>query len=140
MTDKEVAAEEREVVDVSGGCQVLLRDPDVVDAVDVLHRSKETQFAFDAVLDRDASQADVYNAAAGHIVHQVACLKVAEVFHVDDRGCCCWQVFAGANCTVFAYGATGSGKTYTMAGTATVVGLSVKFKTVRAQARRSNLV
>ncbi|XP_075212973.1 kinesin-like protein KIF11 [Lycorma delicatula] len=52
-------------------------------------------FTFDKVLDADVSQADVFRTAMSPLIE---------------------DVLAGYNCTVFAYGQSGSGKTYTMVG------------------------
>ncbi|KAJ1546405.1 kinesin-like protein Klp5 [Cladochytrium tenue] len=59
-------------------------------------RHKETRYAFDRVLDEGASQQDVFEGTTRSLV--------------DD-------VLAGYNATVFAYGATGCGKTHTITGT-----------------------
>ncbi|XP_022356112.1 kinesin-like protein KIF19 [Enhydra lutris kenyoni] len=59
------------------------------------HRSQEKTFIFDAVLDQHASQEDVYRATTQHLVEGVV---------------------SGYNVTVFAYGPSGAGKTYTMLG------------------------
>ncbi|XP_032728213.1 kinesin-like protein KIF19 [Lontra canadensis] len=59
------------------------------------HRSREKTFIFDAVLDQHASQEDVYRATTQHLVEGVV---------------------SGYNVTVFAYGPSGAGKTYTMLG------------------------
>ncbi|XP_047569084.1 kinesin-like protein KIF19 [Lutra lutra] len=59
------------------------------------HRSREKTFIFDAVLDQHASQEDVYHATTQHLVEGVV---------------------SGYNVTVFAYGPSGAGKTYTMLG------------------------
>ncbi|XP_045850135.1 kinesin-like protein KIF19 [Meles meles] len=59
------------------------------------HRSREKTFTFDAVLDQHASQEDVYRATTQHLVEGVV---------------------SGYNVTVFAYGPSGAGKTYTMLG------------------------
>ena len=61
----------------------------------VSQRGKEKQFAFDYVFDR-------------HISHEAVFDKSVK-FAIDG-------VLDGFNATVFAYGATGSGKTFTMLG------------------------
>jgi len=55
----------------------------------------ENRYSFDAIFDRNTSQADVYSAVAGR--------------HID-------AFFRGENSTIFTYGQTGSGKTFTMFG------------------------
>ncbi|KAM6155814.1 kinesin-like protein KIF19 [Rhynchocyon petersi] len=59
------------------------------------HRSREKTFIFDTVFDQHASQEDVYRATTQHLVE---------------------GVISGYNATVFAYGPSGAGKTYTMLG------------------------
>ncbi|XP_067850188.1 kinesin-like protein KIF18A isoform X2 [Heptranchias perlo] len=56
--------------------------------------NKDLKFVFDRVFDDDSSQSDIF----------VETKSILE------------SVFNGYNCTVFAYGATGSGKTHTMLG------------------------
>ena len=59
------------------------------------HRNNERQYVFDVVFGPDSSQEDVDNSTTKHLVD---------------------NVMAGYNATVFAYGATGGGKTFTMVG------------------------
>lgn len=56
---------------------------------------KPLQFNFDCVFDWTSTQTEVYEHAAAHLVE---------------------QVFEGFNATIFAYGQTGAGKTYSMEG------------------------
>ena len=58
-------------------------------------RSNERQYLFDAAFGADSTQEEVYVKTTKPLVH---------------------SVLQGYNATVFAYGATGSGKTYTMVG------------------------
>jgi kinesin family protein 18/19 len=59
------------------------------------NRSKERQYAFDTVFDRDAGQIEIFNNTTKFLIE---------------------GIIEGYNATVFAYGATGAGKTYTMIG------------------------
>jgi kinesin family member 18/19 len=59
-------------------------------------RSKERQYAFDMIFDKDSGQIEIYNNTTKPLID---------------------GVIEGYNATVFAYGATGAGKTYTMIGT-----------------------
>ncbi|XP_004386020.2 kinesin-like protein KIF19 [Trichechus manatus latirostris] len=79
-----------------GDQMVVLMDPSE-DPEDMLrtHRSREKTFIFDTVFDQHASQEDVYCATTQHLVE---------------------GVISGYNATVFAYGPSGAGKTYTMLG------------------------
>ena len=61
-------------------------------------RHKEHKFAFDFVFDKNSKQEEVYQQTARPLID---------------------KLIEGYNCSCFAYGATGAGKTYTMSGTAT---------------------
>ncbi|CAF0886482.1 unnamed protein product [Didymodactylos carnosus] len=76
---------------------VVLLDPEE-DPDDILraNRSRERKYMFDIVSDARAGQQEVYAATAKILLG---------------------SVLEGYNATVFAYGATGAGKTYTMLGT-----------------------
>ncbi|XP_036097980.1 kinesin-like protein KIF19 [Molossus molossus] len=86
-----------------GGQTVVLMDPSE-DPEDTLrtHRSREKTFTFDTVFDQHASQEDVYRATTQQLVA---------------------GVISGYNATVFAYGPSGTGKTYTMLGMDTEPGI-----------------
>ncbi|XP_055993914.1 kinesin-like protein KIF19 [Sorex fumeus] len=76
---------------------VLLMDP-MEDPDDILraHRSREKSYLFDMAFDFTATQEMVYEATTKSLIQ---------------------GVISGYNATVFAYGPTGCGKTYTMLGT-----------------------
>ena len=63
---------------------------------------KEQQFFFDNVFDKNTSQQEIYN---------------------KTTKCLLEGIIEGFNATVFAYGATGAGKTYTMLGTQSEKGI-----------------
>lgn len=71
-----------------------------MDPADILHdnnvlgknRSKEKQYAFDFAFDKEAQQSDIFQKTTKFL---------------------CDGILNGYNATVFAYGATGAGKTYT---------------------------
>ena len=63
---------------------------------------KEQQFFFDYVFDKNASQQEIYTKTTKPLLEGIV---------------------EGFNATVFAYGATGSGKTYTMLGTQSEKGI-----------------
>jgi len=65
-------------------------------------RHKEHKFAFDFVFDKNSKQEEVYQQTARPLID---------------------KLIEGYNCSCFAYGATGAGKTYTMSGTATKPGI-----------------
>nr|XP_042895574.1 kinesin-like protein KIF19 [Parasteatoda tepidariorum] len=86
---------------------VLLQDPTAGDPVDILRakRAQEKKYVFDWAFDEDSTQEDVYEKTTKTLVENV----------VD-----------GFNGTVFAYGATGSGKTHTMVGVDDDPGIMVR--------------
>lgn len=99
FSKREVEANFKNVVKVLSANLVVLLDVSTEAAPEEafrVNRSKEKQFAFDIVLDSTASQADVYANSTSFLVE---------------------GVLNGYNATVFAYGATGAGKTFTMLGT-----------------------
>ncbi|XP_072448816.1 kinesin-like protein KIF18A [Chiloscyllium punctatum] len=78
-----------EEINYSYGCKVRHRDLNK-------RKNKDLQFVFDRVFGNDSSQLDIF----------------------EETKSILESVFNGYNCTVFAYGATGSGKTHTMLGSA----------------------
>ena len=64
--------------------------------LDVLHRSREQRYYFDRIFNQYASTNEVYEKTSSSLLDSVV---------------------KGYNACVFAYGTTGSGKTYTMTGT-----------------------
>lgn len=98
MWKKESEAGEYPIVRVLDRNLVILRDPaDVMNEEKVLgkNRTKEKQYAFDVAFDDETSQLDVFKNTTKFL---------------------CEGVLNGYNSTVFAYGQTGAGKTYTMLG------------------------
>ncbi|KAI9141752.1 kinesin motor domain-containing protein, partial [Paraphysoderma sedebokerense] len=86
-------------------------------------RPKEKRYGFDAVFGEDATQIQVYE----HIAKPL----------IDD------VISKGSNATVFAYGATGSGKTFTMQGTDINPGISPRlirdlFERIRTETHNDN--
>ncbi|UYV76394.1 hypothetical protein LAZ67_14000274 [Cordylochernes scorpioides] len=86
---------------------IILTDPNGGDPSDVLRskRSQDRKYIFDAVFNANSSQEEVYRRTTEPLVD---------------------NVLNGFNGTVFAYGATGSGKTYTMVGTEKEPGIMVR--------------
>ncbi|EDO38070.1 predicted protein, partial [Nematostella vectensis] len=82
---------------------VVLRDPNE-DTDDILrvNRSREKQYVFDHAFGPTASQVEVFSKTTKPLIDGVV---------------------SGYNATVFAYGATGAGKTYTMLGTDSEIGI-----------------
>ncbi|PSS30648.1 Kinesin-like protein [Actinidia chinensis var. chinensis] len=96
----------RDIIRVSNDKEVLVLDPDL--SKDYLHRiqnrTKERKYSFDYAFGPDSTNSDVYKRSISSIIAGVV---------------------QGLNATVFAYGSTGSGKTYTMVGTRDDPGLMV---------------
>eukprot|EP00730_Choanoeca_flexa_P001185 TRINITY_DN10520_c0_g1_i6.p1 TRINITY_DN10520_c0_g1~~TRINITY_DN10520_c0_g1_i6.p1 ORF type:complete len:912 (+),score=229.97 TRINITY_DN10520_c0_g1_i6:128-2863(+) len=97
LLEKEAKAGSENIVSCLDGKVLVLRDPSA-NSDDILrrNRSQDRRFAFDHVLDHQASQKDVYCTVARPLLKSFV---------------------AGYNCTVFAYGPTSAGKTYSMLGT-----------------------
>jgi len=97
---------QKDIIRVMDEQVVIVLDPDEQkDYLDkVQGRTKEKQYTFDRAFGTEAKNCDVYDGTIRELVH----------------GC-----MNGLNVTVFAYGATGSGKTYTMVGTTHDPGLMV---------------
>ena len=87
---------------------VIIMDPGLTAQDDYLrlNKSKERKYAFDHVFDESASQQYVYDKTCKFLIS---------------------GVLQGFNATVFAYGATGAGKTYTMMGGAGSSGTDNQF-------------
>ena len=64
--------------------------------LEVLHRSREQRYFFDRIFTNQQSTQNVYDKTCSHLID---------------------SVIKGFNACVFAYGTTGSGKTFTMTGT-----------------------
>ncbi|XP_053898961.1 kinesin-like protein KIF19 isoform X5 [Malaclemys terrapin pileata] len=100
-----------------GDQMVVLMDPSE-DPDDILraNRSREKTFIFDMVFDHKATQEEVYVSTTKNLVE---------------------GIISGYNATVFAYGPTGAGKTYTMLGTDCDPGIYIRtlndlFKAIEA--------
>ncbi|XP_055530678.1 kinesin-like protein Klp61F [Wyeomyia smithii] len=78
----------QEVVEIVSSKEVLLKPM-------ILDTRNAKKFTFDRAFDVNSKQHEVYNAVVAPYIE---------------------EVLAGFNCTVFAYGQTGTGKTYTMVG------------------------
>ncbi|XP_028942697.1 kinesin-like protein KIF19, partial [Antrostomus carolinensis] len=89
-----------------GEQRVVLMDPSE-DPDDILraNRSREKTFVFDMVFDQRATQEEVYVSTTKNLIG---------------------GVISGYNATIFAYGPTGAGKTYTMLGTDSEPGIYIR--------------
>ena len=105
MSDNEKRAKEEDVVKVIDGQQMIIHDPGHT-AVNEMRKARvrDRHFAFDHAFGQTTPSDKVYNSTTRFLVDGVV---------------------AGFNATVFAYGATGSGKTFTMLGAPQTPGLMV---------------
>ncbi|ESQ45571.1 hypothetical protein EUTSA_v10010126mg [Eutrema salsugineum] len=95
----------RDIVRVNNSKEVIVLDPDLSkDYLDrIQNRTKEKKYCFDHAFGPESTNKNVYRSMSS---------VISGVVH-------------GLNATVFAYGSTGSGKTYTMVGTRSDPGLMV---------------
>ncbi|XP_010515323.1 PREDICTED: kinesin-like protein KIN-8B [Camelina sativa] len=95
----------RDIVRVNNSKEVIVLDPDLSkDYLDrIQNRTKEKKYCFDHAFGPESTNKNVYRSMSSVIS----------------------GVVQGLNATVFAYGSTGSGKTYTMVGTRSDPGLMV---------------
>lgn len=98
LTKKEKEIEEYKTVSILQHKLVVITDP----GLKANKRTKEQQYAFDYAFDETISQQEVFNKTT--------------YFLLDG-------VLNGFNATVFAYGPTGAGKTYTMLGEVDTLGI-----------------
>ncbi|KZV57030.1 hypothetical protein F511_08188 [Dorcoceras hygrometricum] len=96
----------RDIVRVFNDKEVVVLDPDISkDYLDrIQNRTKERRYSFDYAFGPNSTNLDVYQRSIRSTI---------------------FGVVQGLNATVFAYGSTGSGKTYTMVGTQDDPGLMV---------------
>ena len=106
MNPREEAAGHDEVCKVLDGKMVVVTDPPAKEN-DFLRvgKTREKRYAFDHAFDEQTPQESIFKSTTKLLID---------------------GVMNGYNATVFAYGATGTGKTYTMIGTPTSPGLMVQ--------------
>ncbi|CAD8107951.1 unnamed protein product [Paramecium primaurelia] len=109
LNQKEISNEDLDIVRVEDNLIIIL-DPIQMEyeaenkkMLEVYHRSKEQRYAFDKVF-REESSDDIFEQTCKQLIK---------------------PVMNGYNATVFAYGPTGTGKTYTMLGNQETMGISV---------------
>ena len=103
LSSKEAEAGDTSIVSIVENKLIVVRDP-WYDAELNPNRPKEKRYAFDVVFEGSASQDEVYQQTARGLVD---------------------GVLDGYNSSVFAYGATGAGKTHTMLGDLEAPGVMV---------------
>jgi kinesin family protein 18/19 len=99
LSQKELENNEMDIVRIMDQKVVVLLDPaDLLNDKNPLgrNRTKEKHYAFDYAFDKETGQGEIFTKTTKHL---------------------CDGVINGYNATVFAYGSTGAGKTYTMLGT-----------------------
>eukprot|EP01084_Bolivina_argentea_P222104 376020_1 len=96
----------RSIINVNDNIYVTLKNPTLSNKNDYLSmkRDRQKRFRFDNVFDNTIPTATVYKKTVRRVIR---------------------SILEGYNATVFAYGATGSGKTYTMLGSDTEPGVMV---------------
>lgn len=123
LSKKEIEKEEFEIVRIMDRKLVILMDPlELLNAKGALgkNRSKEKQYAFDYAFDAETGQKEIFENTSKYLVE---------------------GILEGYNATVFAYGATGAGKTYTMVGTETNPGnmyLTLKELFIKIKGQKNN--
>jgi hypothetical protein len=106
LSTDEKRKREEDVLTVFEQTNIVIKDPGHTATNEMRQkRLRERQYAFDASYAPDISTEKVYQGTVRHLID---------------------GVLAGHNATVFAYGATGSGKTFTMLGTPSSPGVMVR--------------
>lgn len=95
LSEKEIEGGQSDVVTVVQGKVVTLREPPETIGDPLKHHPRVRDFAFDDVFGHRTDQSEIFEATTKPLVS---------------------SVLGGYHATVFAYGATGSGKTYSMLG------------------------
>eukprot|EP00736_Rhodelphis_marinus_P000543 Rmarinus@m.12582 len=104
MSKREKQNRYNDIVKVLDRKVVVVDDDTWKDDVLRSHRTREKRYAFDYAFEPTATQQEVYNGTSSFLIDGVV---------------------NGFNATVFAYGATGAGKTHTMIGTTEAPGMMV---------------
>jgi kinesin family protein 18/19 len=105
LNNRELEFSNIETVKITDGELVTVLDPLEYKGQELKNKSREQQFAFDFAFDKGIPQEEIYEHTAKFLLPSV----------ID-----------GFNATVFAYGATGAGKTYTMVGNGENPGVMVR--------------
>jgi len=106
LNSREVEFSNLDAIKIKNNELVTVLDPlEHLGKSDEVNNKREQQYAFDFAFDKNTTQDEVYTNTAK--------------FLLDG-------VIEGFNATVFAYGATGAGKTYTMVGTGENPGVMVR--------------
>lgn len=105
LSQKEVARGAHQCLEVYDGCRIDVEDPDEkMGGLDYLRmdKHKDRSYAFDHAFDPRISQSEAFESTTNDLLPDV----------MNGRNACC-----------FAYGATGSGKTFTMTGSQDMPGI-----------------
>lgn len=119
LNSKEVVNRDRSIVRVEDNLLIMLDMNDFEEKKDVLHRSREQRYVFDRIF-KDVANEVVFTNTVQDLIY---------------------PALSGINACVFAYGPTGSGKTYTMIGTSEDPGIAVltirdMFKQIEADVQK----
>ncbi|OMJ79119.1 hypothetical protein SteCoe_20907 [Stentor coeruleus] len=103
LNSKEVSNNDRDVTRVEDTLLIILDMSDFEEKKNLLHRSREQRYVFDKIF-KDAPNEEVFSKTVVELIH---------------------PALRGINACVFAYGPTGSGKTYTMLGSQDDPGIAI---------------
>ena len=103
LNSKEQSLNDKDVTRVEDKLLIVLDMNDFEEKKNLLHRSREQRYVFDKIF-KDASNEEVFMNTVQDLIHPALC---------------------GINACVFAYGPTGSGKTYTMLGALDDPGIAI---------------
>ncbi|OMJ85996.1 hypothetical protein SteCoe_12564 [Stentor coeruleus] len=103
LNAKEVSSADRDITRVEDTLLIVLDMNDFEDKKNLLHRSREQRYVFDKIF-KDAPNEEVFSKTVQDLIH---------------------PALRGYNACVFAYGPTGSGKTYTMLGSQDDPGIAI---------------
>ncbi|OMJ95238.1 hypothetical protein SteCoe_1450 [Stentor coeruleus] len=103
LNSKEVSNNDRDITRVEDTLLIILDMNDFEDKKNLLHRSREQRYVFDKIF-KEATNEEVFSKTVIDLIH---------------------PALRGINACAFAYGPTGSGKTYTMLGSQDDPGIAI---------------
>ena len=94
LNEKEKETSNKKTIKILNNKLIILKDPNIINNINN-NRSKEISMTFDYIFDENETQENIFNSTTKFLIEGVV---------------------NGFNATIFTYGATGAGKTYTMFG------------------------